>query len=362
MTPQTSFLIVASIAPQRVAELRRRLDSMNAAPGRADPANALLPFGQFDAVHFARLFIIDDATLADAAVFGMPPPSYPLYLAFMGDVDGDAADFVRSVAERCPAGLRALFGCCEGFDAADIGAWLLAHRVRPAAAYANWPGRTMQQVREDAALYAALEQQLADRSAAFSALSPRELHAALGAFVDGEIAAGRLTLTRDAPTPLGRRLLDLAQLIGPVLLVLLAAVLLLLASPLLLLAAIVLLLFAGIVVLVRLRQLETTDPDVGTRVTLDHTVALAALEDHGFTNQFSVIGMVKPGLVRAGRRRSSCGSPVGPRGTCSPADIWRASRRSTLPAGPGSTASSGCCSAAATTAAWTATTTTSSTR
>lgn len=298
MTPQTSFLIVAPIAPQHVAELRRRLDSMNAAPGRADPANALLPFGQFEAVHFARLFIIDDATLADAAVFGMAPPSYPLYLAFMGDVDGDDADFLRSVAERCRAGLRALFGCCEGFDAVDIGAWLLAHRVRPAAAYANWPGRTMRQVREEAALYAALEQQLADRSAAFSALSPRRLHAALRAFVDGEIAAGRLTLTPDAPTPLGRRLLDLAQLIGPALLVLLAAVLLLLASPLLLLAAIVLLLIAGIVVLVRLRQLETTDPDVGTRVTLDHTVALAALEDHGFSNQFSVIGMVKPGLVR----------------------------------------------------------------
>ncbi len=285
MTPQTSFLVAAAIAPQREAELRRLLDSMNASPGRADPANALVPFARFENVHFARFFIIEDATLADAEVYGIsPPPSYPAYLAFMGDVDGEANAFLGTVAERCDGGLRALFACCEGFGAdADLSAWLRAHRVRPAAAYGNWPGRTMRQVREEAALRDALDRHLVDDAKALSALDAPALHARLRAFVDAEIAAGRLTLTPDAPTALGRRLRELADLIG-------FPLLLLLASPLLLIV--------GIFVLIRLRQLETTDPDVGTRVTLDHTLALAALEDHGVTNGFSVIGMVKPGLVR----------------------------------------------------------------
>jgi len=284
VTPQSSFLVAAPIAPQREAELRRVLGSMNVSPGELDPRNALLPFAQFENVHFARLFIIDDATLADAEVFGIAPPSYPLYLAFMGDVDGDAGAFLRTVAERCGEGLRALFGCCAGFDGAgDVGAWLQAHRVRPAVTYGNWAGRTMRQVREEAALHGALERYVALQAEALAALTPRQVHQTLRAFVDAEVEGGRLTLTAAAPTPLGWRLRDLAHLIG-------FPLLLLLASPLLLIA--------GIVLLVRLRRLETTDPDVDTRVTLDYTVALAALEDHGVTNQFSVVGMVKPGLVR----------------------------------------------------------------
>ena len=44
MTPQSTFMIVAAVIPQREAELRRLLASMNDAPGRVNVNNALSAF------------------------------------------------------------------------------------------------------------------------------------------------------------------------------------------------------------------------------------------------------------------------------------------------------------------------------
>ena len=44
-------MILAPIIPEREAELRRLLASMNDAPGRLKPDNALVPFRQFDTLH-----------------------------------------------------------------------------------------------------------------------------------------------------------------------------------------------------------------------------------------------------------------------------------------------------------------------
>jgi hypothetical protein len=285
VTPQSSFMVAAPVSPQRVTELRALLDSMNAAPGHVDPNNPLVPFAQFECVHFARFFIIEDATLDDIAAFGIAPRTYPLYLAFMGDVDGaDANAFLDAVAKRCEPGLRALFGCCEGFaGVTDVAAWMRAHQVRAAAGYGNWQGRTMRQVREEAALYDALERHLDQNTAAFAGLSPLQVQERLRAFADAEVAAGRLTLTPEASTPLGWKLRDLANLVG---------------FPLALLVTSPLLLVVGAILLIRIRQLEQSDPDIKRRVTIAHAGELARIEDYDVTNQFSVVGSVKPGLVR----------------------------------------------------------------
>ena len=58
-------MVVAPIAAGREADLRALLSSMNAAPGMADPRNAILPFGAFERLHFARLVVLDDALQAD---------------------------------------------------------------------------------------------------------------------------------------------------------------------------------------------------------------------------------------------------------------------------------------------------------
>jgi hypothetical protein len=49
----------------------------------------------------------------------------------------------------------------------------------------------------------------------------------------------------------------------------------------------------------RLRHLENTDPEFAPRAD-EHSSLLATIEDRDFTNQFSVMGGLKPGWLRAG--------------------------------------------------------------
>src|SRR5262249_1355621 len=114
MTPQSPFMVPAPVDPLREAELRRLLDSMNDAPGRLKPRCPLVPF-ELESVHVARLLLVDDKTTGDVSVYGIAPRPYPLYLAFLGDVDGEAFAFYAELARRAPEGLRALFACCRDF-------------------------------------------------------------------------------------------------------------------------------------------------------------------------------------------------------------------------------------------------------
>src|SRR4029453_6247322 len=107
MTPQSSFMVLAPVDPLREAELRRRLDSMNDAPGRLKKPCPLVPFHDFETLHVARLFLVDDKTTGDVAVYGIPPRRYPLYLAFLGDVDGTADGFYSEPPRDPPPGLGA---------------------------------------------------------------------------------------------------------------------------------------------------------------------------------------------------------------------------------------------------------------
>jgi hypothetical protein len=144
MTPQSSFMIIAPIGADREPVLRALLATMNGAPGTADPQNALVPFGSFDRLHFARFVVLDDATTDDLRLYGLAPPAYPRYLAFLGDVDGDAASFIDELAANAAGGLTAIFSHCEGFSSGtDLRAWLHARAVTPAANYVNTVGRTV---------------------------------------------------------------------------------------------------------------------------------------------------------------------------------------------------------------------------
>lgn len=184
MTPQAHFMILAPIVPAREAELRRLLASMNEAPGRVNANNALIPFAQFDTLHFARLLILDDKTIEDVRVYGLPVRTYPLYLAFLGDVDGEEDAFLNELARRAPDGLRAIFSCCHGFASdTDLVAWMKLLRSPASAVYANTRGRTVRQIREEAALREALEDYLAKYAPSLDGLSPREIHAKLRRWV-----------------------------------------------------------------------------------------------------------------------------------------------------------------------------------
>lgn len=284
MTAQSNFMVLAPIIPEREAELRQLLDSMNRGPGQVDPNNDLLPFAEFDTLHFARFIILDDKTTEDVRVYGLTPRTYPLYLAFLGDVDGNANAFLGKLIKRAGKGLGKIFSCCQGFGPdTDLLDWMKRHDAPPIAAYVNWRGRTVRQIHEEAALYDAIQSYVEKDGASLHELGPQHVREKLRAFVDAEQGAGRLKLTKDDPTPIGWQVKNLLHMIGfPVLGVLL--------SPLLLLAA--------PFYLIVLRRLEKSDPVVCPIADQKHSENLSSLEDHDVTNQFSAMGSLKPGLVR----------------------------------------------------------------
>ena len=284
MTPQSNFMVLAPIDPRREMELRQLLDSMNRGPGQVDPNNALLPFAEFDTLHFARFIILDDKTTEDVRVYGLSPRSYPLYLAFLGDVDGDANAFLGKLIKRTGKGLGRIFSCCEEFTSdTDLLAWMKQHHAPAIAAYVNWRGRTVRQIREENALYDALENHTEQNAATFQGLPPRELHEKLRTFVSAEKSAGRLILSPENSTPLGWQIRNLLHMLGLPLLVLIASPLLILLAPFYIIA---------------LRRLEKTDPEVCPTTDQKHSEDLSRIEDHDVTNQFSAMGSLKPGLVR----------------------------------------------------------------
>src|ERR1700680_2542188 len=151
MTPQENFMVLAPIDPQREVELRQLLASMNGAPGRVNANNALVPFAQFETLHFARFVILDDKTIEDVRVYDIPTRTYPLYLAFLGDIDGDVDSFFKELVKRAGKGLHSIFSCCAGFTTnTDLVSWMKTQSAPHIEAYVNWGGRTVRCVRATA--------------------------------------------------------------------------------------------------------------------------------------------------------------------------------------------------------------------
>ncbi|WP_295950810.1 hypothetical protein [Rhodoferax sp.] len=282
MLPQSHFMVVAPLAAGREADLRALLASMNTQPGTANPHNPLLPFGLFTQLHFARFVLLDDALQADLTTLGLPRPRLPTYLAFMGDCDGSARACLDLMAQSAGQGLSRIFAHCEGFaQGKDLTAWMLAHDRPLAATYINWRGRSVQQIREEAAL----QQTLSDQVPRSVEADARRTHQYLRHFVETEVAAGRLSLSPSAPTPLGWQIRNLVHLLGVPLagLVLLPFVILLL--PWLIYA---------------LRRRETTDPVLCPRPDPKALQELQDMEDFDVSNQYTALGPVKPGRFRRG--------------------------------------------------------------
>jgi hypothetical protein len=284
VTPQSQFTIVAAVRAGRESALRALLASMTSQPGMADPKNALVPFGEFERLHFARLALLDDPTLGDVESYGLRPPQLPVYLAFLGDCDGPAHDCLADIARRAEAGLRSIFAHCEGFEGGDLLAWMKAHDLPISASYVNWVGRTVQQIREESALQQALAARV-NRAPIVSGADAQQRRRELIEFVQTETAAGRLKLTPPRPTPLTWWLARIANAVVVLSLGLLALPFLIVLAPLLIL---------------RLRRLETTDPEICPTPDPAALLDLQLIEDFDVTNQYTALGSVKPGWFRRG--------------------------------------------------------------
>ena len=283
MTPQSQFMVLAPVAPERATALRELLATMNSDPGVADPANALVPFGLFPQLHFARFAVLEDETLGDFEAYGVPRPNLPRYLVFVGTCDGPDDDVLLAMARQAAPGLHRIFSHCEGFnDRSTLVDWLRSHRVRLNVSYINWIGRTVRQIREDSALAHALAGRV-DRSPLASPAEAQQRRRALIDFVDAEVSAGRLALTPPDPTPLDWQVAKLLHLIAVPLIGLLLLPLFLIASPVLLLI---------------LRRKEQSDPEICPRPNPVALRALQTLEDRDVTNQYIALGSRKPGAFR----------------------------------------------------------------
>ncbi len=140
---------------------------MNAEPGMADPRNGIVPFGQFERLHFARLVLLDDALQADLRAHGVEPKRLSTCLAFLGDCDGPARRSARRSRRARRPGLARIFAHCEGFaEGTALLDWMRAHERRSAASFVNWVGRTVRQIREEARLHRALAARVPRRALA----------------------------------------------------------------------------------------------------------------------------------------------------------------------------------------------------
>lgn len=276
-------MVLAPIVDGREASLRALLASMNVEPGRVDPANAILPFGAIEELHFARLVILDDTTLRDLDRYGLPRPQVPRYLAFMGDCDGPSHALLAALAREHHDGLRTLFAHCVGFDdTTDLAPWLLDHDLPVDVFYVNTVGRTVRQVHEESALQRTLSARARSVGVGVGD-DPQVLRRALVEHVRVETDAGRLALTPTAPTPVGWGLANAVHAIGVPLIGLLLAPLFLVVLP-----------FA----LIALRRHERADPEYCPRPDANAVLEMQHMEDRDLTNSFTALGAVKPGWFR----------------------------------------------------------------
>jgi hypothetical protein len=276
VTPQYDFMIAAPLRAGARPSIDELLSSMALKPGLADPDNPVLPFARFPRIHFARLLVLDDRTLADRTYFPNLYFPCPVRLALLVVCDGPARTQIDELAEVAGDGLKRLFGHCEGLDeSADLRDWLHANTVKSVTFYINWLGRTVVQSREEAVLHDVLREELA----ALPTASPRETKEKLREAV----ARRGVTLTPEAPTSIGAWIAKLVDLIVVPIIILLMTPVLIVLAPLL---------------AIKLRRLEKANPVIAPLRTPALMAELSRYEDHDITNPFGAMGSVQPGLFR----------------------------------------------------------------
>lgn len=285
MTPQSTFMITATVRVGELQNLRTLLASMNKIPGHADPDNNLVQFGRFDRLHFARFVIIESKTLQEIREFGVKPRPWRPMLAFLGDIDGDMHTFLTELVEHDESGLTKIFSHCDDFSGEDqnLLEWMKQRNVNPRVNYVNWAGRTVRQIHEEATLHQSLAACLQKIVAEAGQENVRTLRQKLLSHVEMEKYKGRLVLSPPEPTPGDWKTRNLLHKIGVPLALLLFFPLLLIIAPFFVLW---------------LRRRERSDPELFIRPSYEHIRELSEQEDWDVSNQYSVFGDVKPGLFR----------------------------------------------------------------
>lgn len=280
---QLAVTIVAPVASEQLPQVMRTLDEI----GRDPAGNAVLPFAALPRTHFARLLVLEGTRdlpgdPIDPQLIYMTDVDEPL------DVDAPLEHCLGELVDVAADGLDRIFGACLGYPTDGHVtrdrrlAFVREHLADAAATYVNTVGRSVQQIRQEAALRDAIEAFLDEAGVDWNRREPGEVRAAIQEFV----ATQETLAWARTPPPAPRvwdRVADTAHLLGVPLGVLALSPLLVPALPLW-------------VLLLRLRE-RRDEPDT-TKPTAEHVQQLAMLEDHAVQNQFSAVGFIKPGLLR----------------------------------------------------------------
>jgi hypothetical protein len=246
--------------------------------GAGAPENHL-PVADLPGVHFARMFIIETATLQSG-------DTVPASLVYMADVDGSADRHLRDLVEKATPSVDALFSSCVGYPERPENrqriAWLRQHTLDPATYYVHTVGRTVARTKDETRLYECIEEILDNEGVAVDGAAPGQLRRELRNAV---LHRGDLSWIKKRPRGAGTwvELRNCVQLIT-------VATLLVLTAPVLLPASTIWLL------LVRLR--ERTDSQESGVPDQAHIDDVRRYEDFGAQNPFTAVGEIKAGLVR----------------------------------------------------------------
>jgi hypothetical protein len=270
---QEALTIIAPISPDRQGEISDVMRVLAQNPAQND----VLAFGAWRGCHFGRVLHLPASTDHTGDTIGPQ-------LMLMSDCDGSAEAHLKQLVETSGPGLDRLFGACVDYPrqpSASTRLRFLQKRVqRVKATYVHRQGRTVEQVRREAELRAALVSFVAERR--FDGLSALAIREQIIAHVR---ASGPLRWALE-PAP-G---VDLAYTLRNALDALTLPLGLVALGPVVLPAAALLLL------LIRIQ--EQHDPMQRERPTPDFVKSLTDLEDHAAHNGFTAGGYVKRGWVR----------------------------------------------------------------
>jgi hypothetical protein len=279
MPGQEPVTVRATVKAGELPALRAVLESgglSTGVPGAPPPSLRLHELGH---IHFARIFILDAATLQTGR-------EVPASVVYMADVDGSACQHLRDLVTRAPAGVDDVFGHCEGYPALPEDshrlAWLRLHALEPAAYYVHTAGRTVSQIKDEARLYSTLGA-IVDSGEVVTAGQPPAL--VRSRLREAVMRRSDFSWVKKGPPGPGlvRELRDTVHLYGTL-------ALLLVGAPFLLVPAAVWLLLVRLVELTDTQ--ETGAPDQG------HVDEVRRFEDVGVQNPFTAVGEVKSGVVR----------------------------------------------------------------
>lgn len=280
MTHQVPLTTIAKIKLGKMDDLKRLLEIIN----EDVEANKIIPFVKFNQVHFARFVILEEAKDVDNKII---QPS----LVFSSEIDAPLERYFNDLVDLAGDGLDQIYSHCENYP--SLGertrqnrlAYLHTHQVEVQAFYINTIGRTVQQICQEAKLREQIENFL-DRQQTiqdWSNWDAMKVRQAIRDFVLNERSLNWMLAPADRPSFLWLFKETVYFIFG------------------LLLILVVLLAFLPFlpIYLAILRYKEERDAQQDSvRLSSKERNELTIWEDRVVQNQFSAVGLIKPGLFR----------------------------------------------------------------